>query len=267
MKTGAYQMKKELLSLIGCGWLGKALALDLQRSGHNIIATTAHDKSAEFAKDDVPYIQLDAALDLVPESIKFSDVLIYMVPPLGVSHVKHLFDQIPSDKKIIFISSISIYGKNLGNLDEETEHHICSTGSPLLMETENYIKNKFSNATILRLGGLYGYKRHPVYSLQGKTELTGGHAFLHLVHRDDCISAIKAVLKTSVWGETFNIVSDVKLRKNEYYTLMANKLDLTPPQYLHYERSMKETVITNLKSKMKLGMTYLDPIEFCTFSE
>lgn len=260
-------MKKEVLSLIGCGWLGKALALDLQRSGHNIIATTAHDKSTEFAENDVPYIQFDAALDLAPSSIKHSDVLIYMVPPLGVSHVKHFFDQIPSDKKIIFISSISVYGKNLGNLDEEAEHHVCSTGSPLLLETENYIKNRFSHATILRLGGLYGYKRHPSYNLQGKTELTGGHAFLHLVHRDDCIKAITTVLNTSIWGETFNIVGDVKFRKSEYYSMMATKLNVPPPQYLQYEKSMKETVISNLKSKMKLGMTYLDPSEFCTFSE
>ena len=260
-------MKKELLSLIGCGWLGKALALDLQSSGHNIMATTAHDKSTEFAQDDVPYIQFDAALDQAPEHIKHSDVLIYMVPPLGVSHVKHFFDQISPDKKIIFISSISVYGKNLGNLDEEAEHHVCSTGSPLLLETENYIKNRFSHASILRLGGLYGYKRHPSFFLAGKTELTGGHAFLHLVHRDDCIRAIKAVLMTNSWSETFNIVSDVKHRKNEYYSMMATKLNLAPPQYLHYEKSLKETIISNAKSKMKLNMTYLDPSEFCTFSE
>lgn len=267
MKKGAYQMKKEVLSLIGCGWLGKALALDLQSSGHNIISTTASDKAADFAQSDVPYIQLDVALDLVPESIKNSDTLIYMIPPLGLSHVKHFFDQIPSDKKIIFISSTSVYGRNLGPLDEDDQHHACSTNSPLLLETESYIKNKFSHATILRLGGLYGYKRHPVYFLQGKTELVGGHAFLHLVHRDDCLKAIKAVLTNSIWGDTFNIVNDVKFRKSEYYIMMANKLNLTPPQYLHYEKSMKETIISNTKSKLKLGMTYLDPSEFCTFSE
>lgn len=260
-------MKKEVLSLIGCGWLGKALALDLQHSNHNLIATTTHDKAEEFAQSDVPYIQLDVGLDLVPESIKNSHILIYMVPPLEVSQVKHFFDQIPSDKRIIFISSISVYGKNLGALDEEFEQHTSSTGSPLLLETESYIKNKFSHATILRLGGLYGDKRHPVYFLQGKQGLTGGHAFLHLVHRDDCIKAIKAVMKNSIWGETFNIVNDVKYRKNEYYPMMAKKLNLTPLQYLHDEKSMKETIISNTKSKLKLGMTYLDPSEFCTFSE
>jgi len=260
-------MKKEFLSLIGCGWLGKALALDLQESGHNLIATTAHDKAAEFTESGVPYIQLDAAVDNVPDSIKKSDVLIYMVPPLSVSHVKKLFDQIPVDKKIIFISSTSVYGKNLGNVDETLEQHLCSTGSPILLETENYIKERFKFATILRFGGLYGYKRHPVYFLQGKDELTGGHAFLHLVHRDDCIKAIKAVLGANAWGEIFNIIADVNFRKNEFYTMMAKKLNLLPPKYIVYDKSMKETKISNAKSKMILGMTYFDPSEFCTFSE
>lgn len=260
-------MKKDLLSLIGCGWLGKALALDLQKAGQNIIATTAHDKSADFAADAIPYTKLDAAMDDVPDSIKESDVLIYMVPPLGFSHVKKFFDQIPTDKKIIFISSTAIYGKNLNHVDETLEHHECSTGSPLLLETENYIIGRFKQATILRLGGLYGYKRHPVYFLQGKDELTGGHAFLHLVHRDDCIKAIKAVLEKSSWGEIFNIVSDVSLRKSEYYTMMAERLHLLPPKYIVYDKSMKETVISNAKSKFKLGMSYKNPSEACTFSE
>ena len=262
MKTGAYQMKKETLSLIGCGWLGKSLALDLKTSDYKIIATSLSDKSTDFTQNGIPYIQMDVATDLVDERIKNSDIVIYMIPPLSLSHVKHFFDQIPSDKKIIFISSTSVYGKNLGPVDEDTINHACSTSSPLLLETENYIKNRFSLATIIRPGGLYGKKRHPLYFLQGKTELVGGHAFLHLTHLDDCLSAIKAVVKNSAWGETFNIVGDVRLRKNEYYPMMAAKLNLTPPQYLQYEKSMKETIISNTKSKLKLSMTYLDPIEY-----
>lgn len=267
MKTGAYQMKKEQLSLIGCGWLGKALAIDLVSSGHNIIATTATDKMIEFTNSGVPYTQLDISKDLVPDVIHKSDILIYMITPLKLIHVKHFFDQIPLDKKIIFMSSISVYGKNIGNLDEETKLDIHLTSSPLLFETESYIRNKFLHATILRLGGLYGYKRHPIYSLQGKSELTNGNAFLHLAHLDDCLAAIKAVITKSAWGETFNIVNDVKLRKKEYYPFIANKLNLIPPKYLNEEKNNKEKIISNTKSKLKLGMNYLNPSEFCTFSE
>ena len=255
-------MKNDIISLIGCGWLGKALAIDLKNTDYNIITTTVSDKSADFALIGVPYIQMDVASGQVDDSIKNSGIVIYMIPPLSLSHVKHFFDQIPSDKKIIFISSTSVYGKNLGQVNEETVSHSCSTSSPLLLETENYIRNRFSLATILRPGGLYGKKRHPVYFLQGKTERVGGHAFLHLTHLDDCLMAIKAIIKNSIWGETFNIVGDVKFRKNEYYPMMANKLNLPAPQYLEYEASMKETIISNTKSKLKLGMTYLDPSQF-----
>ena len=44
--------------------------------------------------------------------------------------------------------------------------------------------------------------------------------------------------------------------------MMAEKLNLAPPHYLQYEKSMKETIISNTKSKLKLGMVYLNPTEF-----
>ena len=59
-------------------------------------------------------------------------------------------------------------------------------------------------------------------------------------------------MKLNSWNEIYNIVSDVKFRKNEYYTMMANKLGIAQPQYLQYEKSMKETVISNAKSKIKI---------------
>ncbi len=255
-------MKKETLSLIGCGWLGKELAVDLADSNHNIIATTLSDKTTDFILAGVTYIKMDVTTDLVDERIINSDIVIYMIPPKELIYVKHFFDQIPVDKKIIFISSTSVYGKNLGQVDEETKNYEHFASSPLLIETETYIKTRFPRATIMRPGGLYGKKRHPINFLQGRTEVAGGHAFLHLTHLEDCLMAIKAIIKNSVWGETFNIVSDIKYKKNEYYPMMAQKLNLPSPHYLEYEKSMNETSISNAKSKLKLGMTYLDPGNF-----
>lgn len=258
-------MKKEFLSLIGCGWLGKPLALDLIQSGYSILATTSHDKSSEFSASAVPYTTLDISSHTVPAPILNSDVLIYMVTPKPLAEVQHFFEQIPADKKIIFISSTSVYGKSMGEINEGIPLDPNNTSSPLLIETESYIKTKFKNATILRFGGLYGDKRHPVFHLQGKTNLTGGGAYIHLVHRDDCIRAIKSVIEHSCWGEIFNIVSDVSFNKKDYYTLMAIKLGLTPPTYTE-NAAINETKITNEKSKEKLNMHYQKPSEFYTSS-
>ena len=119
----------------------------------------------------------------------------------------------------------------------------------------------------MRPGGLYGKKRHPVYFLQGKAGLKTGDELLHLAHLDDVIKAIISVLKTDLWHETFNIVSDLRIPKKDYYTSIAQKLNLSPPQYEDQQSIHQETNISNEKSKNMLGLIYKDPNEFCTFSE
>lgn len=255
-------MKNNFLCLIGCGWLGKPLAKNLLPEGYKLLVTTASDKSPDFLDDGISYITFDLIQDPFSPEILKADVLIYTIPPLPLMAVKNFFNHIPLDKKIIFTSSTSVYGKNLGSVDESFALDSENTQSPLLVETENYLKERFKNITILRLGGLYGEKRHPVYFLSGKKDLTTGQEFLHLAHQDDCILAIKKIISNEAWGETINVISDLRVSKKDYYTDMAQKLSLPLPLYKESDKGLKETKISNKKSKDLLGMTYLNPNEF-----
>ena len=260
MKPGAYQMKKEKICIIGCGWLGKPLAHHMIKANYPVIATTAHDKSLEFKANAIPYISFDLERErFLPNEIQLADVLIYAVPPLELSIVKSFFDKVSRDKKIIFTSSTSVYGKNLGHVDENHKLDLSNCNSQLLVETEAYLLGRFKNLTIIRPGGLYGEKRHPVFFLQGKSNLKTGQELLHLVHRDDCINAIMAIINKSLWGEIFNLISDERMEKKDYYTLMASKLNLIPPKYDNDISISMPTNISNEKSKIKLQIRYLDP--------
>lgn len=264
MLVGAYQMKNNKISLIGCGWLGVELLKSLNNESCDLIATTAHDKLTEFKNIDATYLQLDLSKqEIAPAEIISSDIFIYMIPPQALDQVKSFFNQLNRDKKVIFISSTSVYSKKLGDVNEDT----IITNPSLLKETEDYLKTQFKKLTILRPGGLYGKKRHPIYHLSGKQELKTGEEYLHLAHQEDCVNAILSVLRNEIWGETFNIVSDLRILKHTYYTFMAKKLGLLPPQYILNDQSSNETRISNEKSKNILGITYKDPNEFCTFSE
>lgn len=259
-------MKKNFITIVGAGWLGRPLCHSLVAQGFEIEATTAHDKKADFDLEGIPYTALDVSVQTIPKKILNSDVIIYLIPPLEVVQVKNFFDQIPVDKNIIFASSTAVYGKDMDEVDERSTLSETSTNSPRLLETENYLRSKFSNATILRFGGLYGDKRHPVFFLKGKTDVKGPQELTHLVSREDCINAITSVLNKGLWGETFNIISDLRMPKKDYYVMMAEKFKLTPPQYQSSEKSFKETNIKNTKSKILLGMKYSDPSEFYTSS-
>jgi hypothetical protein len=245
-------MKNEKICLIGSGWLGKPLAIQLLAAKYLVTATSRSGLEST--------LKLDLELKgVVPNDIVDSDVLIYTIPPLDLEFVKTFFDQIPQNKKILFTSSTSVYGKNVGLVDENFKLNINNTNSPLLIETENYLINRFENLTIIRPGGLYGLKRHPVFFLQGKTGLTSGNEYLHLVHQTDCINAIQSILSKNTWGEIFNLVSNEKILKKDYYSNMALKLNLTPPTFIEGVLNLAQTQISNKKSKLILKIDYLDP--------
>ncbi|MBC7428344.1 MAG: hypothetical protein H7336_07015 [Bacteriovorax sp.] len=253
-------MKNEKICLIGCGWLGKPLAQHLILAQYQVTATTAHDKSGEFKAAAIAYLPFDLSLEsALPGPVTKANILIYTIPPLNFSIVKSFFDKVDVDKKIIFTSSTSIFGKNLGDVDESFAADLTNTSSPLLLQTEEYLRLRFKNLTIIRPGGLYGDKRHPVFFLQGKKNLTTGAELLHLVHREDCINAITAVIENDIWNETFNLVSDLRVLKKDYYIEMAKKMNLTPPEYDDMGLSSGQTNISNNKSKRLLQITYRNP--------
>ena len=135
--------------------------------------------------------------------------------------------------------------------------------SPVLVKSEHFLLSKFKSITILRLGGLYGLKRHPLYFLQGRKNVAGANEYLHLVHLDDCVLAISQVLNLNRWAEIFNIVSDLRISKKLYYHFMAEKMKLAPPEYTNENTILEQqNNISNEKSKILLKINYLDPKNF-----
>lgn len=234
-------MKKKI-TIVGCGWLGQILVPYLK--DHVLFTTTRKNF-------DVGHFTT------VPVDITESDIIVYSIPPLALPLIEKFFGLIAVDKKILFISSTSVYGKSQGEVSEETKTDAC-LGNATLIGTEAYLQSRFKNLTILRPGGLYGRSRHPIKFLSGRTALTTGEEYTHLVHGEDVACAIASVIEKDIWGETFNLVSDLKMQKKLFYPLLAEKFGFTPPLYARTENS-SPTIITNTKAKRIMGLTFHDP--------
>jgi nucleoside-diphosphate-sugar epimerase len=245
-------MKKEQITLIGRGWLGSSLAQALEDLGHTLLSTTRTPKEAGLL--------FDITKEPPPELLRHCDILIYTIPPLPLEFLAPFFAHFPKDQKIIFISSTSVYGKNQGLVDEISSRSPESANGKMLMATEDFLLQHFKAASILRPGGLYGDGRHPIYFLQNRSGLKNGGEFTHLAHRNDCIKAILKIIETHSWGEIFNLVSDLKMKKSLFYPTIAEKLKLPPPLYVHTNLP-HPTIIDNQKSKGILGLLYHDPLE------
>lgn len=245
-------MKNGKIGLIGVGFLGKPLAIKLTKEGYDVVGTTTRE--------------FDLLKDPVPENLKQCDVVIYDVPPLtDIEAVDRCFQQFSRDQKFIYISSTSIYGPSAGPIDESYSPPENSPYAPVVLNLEKIARKNFHNLCLLRFGGLYGNtewaRRHPVTFLAGKTNLKTGSEFLHLVHVEDCIEAILSVLEENFFPGEFNILSDLRITKKDYYTYMAKILGLEIPQYDEVE--LKDpTKISNEKSKELLGITYKNPLDY-----
>jgi nucleoside-diphosphate-sugar epimerase len=186
------------------------------------------------------------------------DVLIINVPPRlrgnnnenYVFKMKFLHDEIgkSSVKKILFISSTSVYGTAKGEVTEDTVPMPVTESGRQLLEVEKILqKDKSIQTSIIRFGGLIGPKRHPITMLSGKKELSNGNEPVNLIHLDDCIHLIKTVLKNNWWDQIFNGVYPDHPLKRDYYVQMADKNSLPRPKYLTsgYNKSGKIIISKN----------------------
>jgi nucleoside-diphosphate-sugar epimerase len=265
------------VSVLGCGWLGEPFGVHLVGKKMKVKGSTTKAPKLRVIDDDgiEPYL-----IRLGPDRIEGditafleSDVLVLNFPPNGNAlTVEEVFPKTvtriieavkeSSLRKIIFVSSTSVYGNQHGERVSETANLKPERpSSRALVVVENMLMNQPElQVTILRMGGLVGGVRKPYLFLVGRDDLDGGEMPVNLVHQSDAIEAIFAVIEQDVWGEIFNVVADLHPSRREYYTYAATQNNMTPPRFLPDQEPSGKSV-SNEKIKRILGFefTYSDP--------
>lgn len=201
--------------IIGMGWLGQEFALRLEQSGIPYWGTTS--KTFDWRVDEFPQTPCD--------------ILLLNTPPLVDIDPAVFVQKIPvrAQQKIIFISSIAVYGSSQGTVTESTPTMPATKNALWLVEVEKLLLKKFSDCvSILRAGGLIGGTRHPVISLAKKPETLLSDAPINLIHRSDLIEIIFAVAKLEKSPAILNAVAAYHPNKSDYYGEWVQKLQLSP---------------------------------------
>lgn len=242
---------KNTIGIIGCGWLGFPLAKSLIHVGYNVHgSTTNKNKLDALEKEGIkPFIVIlgeESVSGSLAEFLDQVDILIINIPPRLRGNYKENYvlkmnllhnEMVKSNvKKILFVSSTSVYGASEGEVTEDTFPMPVTESGRQLVEAEKIFQNdKSIQTTILRFGGLIGPNRHPITMLSGKKGLSDGNVPVNLIHLDDCIHLIKTVLENNWWDQIFNGVYPDHPLKRDYYCQMADKNKLPKPQYLNPE--------------------------------
>jgi nucleoside-diphosphate-sugar epimerase len=235
------------IAILGCGWLGLPLAASLIEDGFIVKgSTTRQSKFPLLEKTGVVPLLIrlteTGVKGNLPRLLRDADTLVVAIPPRlrkdpeanFVAKIKYLINAVNQStvKHLIFISSTSVYGNLEGTVTEATNPVPQTESGKQLLECENLLKasNTFKT-TIIRFAGLIGEDRHPATFLSGKCGIKHPHAFVNLIHQEDCIGIIKAILNKKPLNKIYNAAYPAHPSKKEYYTAEALKKGLTPPEF------------------------------------
>tara|TARA_R100001143_G_scaffold58746_1_gene56831 strand:- start:43587 stop:44405 length:819 start_codon:yes stop_codon:yes gene_type:complete len=263
------------ISVLGCGWLGFPLAQRFLKSGHRIKGSTTSENKLSLLNQN----GIDGHLIEFPNSLNHNaldqllncDVLFLNIPPSGIKSEKdnkyqeviHAVTKKAADQNvswIIFVSSTSVYNEMAGFVTEKDAdiHSASKHNGKLLLESEKIVQNSGNDFTILRMGGLYGYGRHPIHYLSGKKNLDGASKPVNLIHQVDCLNIISDIVGLEKRNTVYNLVSDGHPPRKEFYESAAKYYKLDPPKFKR-DSGSNYKVVSNEKVKMDLNYTFSYP--------
>lgn len=268
-------MAPRTISILGCGWLGLPLGHHLVEQGYRVKgSTTSPDKRSTLeAAGITPYLLTLSPTPSGDQADDFfaADVLFLNVPPprgrddLRAYHLR----QIESVRDaavaggidwVLFASSTGVYPRTDRVVREddapESDDALRPSGAAL-RDAEQLLRDEPAfDTTVIRFAGLYGGDRDPGRFLAGRERVSGGDAPVNLIHRDDCIGIVKAILEQDVRGEVFNACADEHPSRRALYTAAAQRLGVEPPTF---EEGGTNKIVSNAKVKRVLGYTLQHP--------
>ena len=246
-------MKLEI-SILGCGWLGFPLAVNLVNKGYRINgSTTSNHKLAILKSEGITPFLIDINLENNYSQFLNSEILIIAITSKNNEAFKNLIEQIEKSKikKVLFISSTSVYKNSNKIVTEDTP----TEDGPLRNIEKLFTENTHFKTTILRFGGLFGYNRKPANFIPPDKKIKNPEGFINFIHRDDCIQIIEQIILKNVWGEVLNACSDSHPKRRDFYTNENIKLGRKIP--LFDENSINEyKIISSEKLKMVLNYNF-----------
>ena len=239
-------MEKTIV-LWGVGWLGIPLAQSLQKAGNSVWCITRSEEKKLFLASKGIHAESIEGFQQNGPLISICSTFIIALPPTKDSdfleQMKQTIQLLPAETHIIYTSSIGVYLPTSGLVDENSP--IDETYA--VAQIEKLVSAcKPDKSTILRLGGLIGPKRHPVHFLAKRNQNSNPNQVVNLVHQEDVIRVIEAMVQTPFFG-VFNVCSSEHPTRIDYYNQAAEAVGLGP---ILFEKSTSEKGKTIDSSKL-----------------
>jgi nucleoside-diphosphate-sugar epimerase len=269
-------MKSGTVSILGCGWLGMPLGKQLLASGFavkgSVTSTEKFDKLTDAGISPYRIVLNDSGAIIDNPEFFDAEVLIISIPPRRVEGIERIFPAqigqiIPfilkfGIQKVIFISSTSVYPDNFQSANEAVQPLPDKESGKACLLAENLLINHTEfKTTVLRFGGLIGADRNPARFLMRSIQPVANIP-VNLIHQDDCIAIISAILEKELWGETLNACCPVHPLKKDFYGKAARISGLPEPLVSNEVEAFKIVDSSKLIRLLDYQFRYNSPMDY-----
>ena len=243
--------------VVGCGYVGCALADQLVEAGHEVVGvrrSAAGLERVEAIDESVEAVQADATEPKTLESLPDADAVVFAACAGGrgadvaravyVEGLRNVIEAYgtradPPDR-LVYTSSTGEYGDHDGGwVDEATPIDPTTAKTRVLATAETVALTEAAeygiDGTVARFAGLYGPDR---YRLERYVEGPVTAGYLNMVHRDDAAGAVRHLLETDATrGEPVVVVDDEPVDKHVFADWLATACGVNmPPKRSKAER-------------------------------
>ena len=247
--------------IVGCGYVGSAVAAHFRLQGHEVVGTTTSPARLGELCDLVDHPRIYRAGDPMADASfleHLDGVLIAMAPTTATFEedqyekvygqaVPALVDalrqrQSRSPLHVSYLSSAGVYGDQSGAICNELTPPDCSnTANALLASAETAVlslNDASTQACVLRLGGIYGPgKDIPSYirSAAGQSVPKNGNHINAWIHLHDIIRGVDFAFEKRLQG-IYNLVDDLQFTRRQLSNALCDDQGLPPVIWDNHDR-------------------------------
>ena len=220
--------------IIGCGYVGTAVARLWQEAGHTVTATTTTPERIPELEKVAQHVVVLRGDDLETMSnvLKDKQVVLLSVGAKNRTVYEETYlktaqtlvtalKEVSTVKQLIYTGSYAVYGDRQGAwVDETSPISPANENGEILHKTEQVLLTAASPqrmVCILRIAGIYGPGRTLLRifkNLAGKTRPGTGEEITNWVHLDDIVGALEFIRGQQLGG-IYNLSHDVPVTTAE----------------------------------------------------
>ncbi|MGJ7093775.1 NAD-dependent epimerase/dehydratase family protein [Vibrio hannami] len=235
------------IAVIGAGWLGEPLARALNAKNHSCVVTRRTQEGLNSIEGLSGFVanlsDTDAENNLTAHLTKHNiHTVIGSFPPgfrkgNGAEYAQWWQRLVKASlaasvKKIVMISSTTVYPSGKGVMTEELSNFINAKKDPqfsdkarLMLQAEQSVIDSGLSFAIVRLSGLFGPNRNPARFIS-KLKAISRSAPANMLHLDDAIAATVFAVE-AIENETVNATTPETVSKADFYTRAAELAGLS----------------------------------------